>query len=132
MNLAATVDGVIQDWTRHFQDNWSDFCHLKVLSFHYNKGDMMTNNTDPTNPALLLPVQDGNANKMRKQGDKFVCMQLCLDCVTGHSFEVCCTFPSCEVEGLVRPRIQCFSCLRKLDIILFQEDAQIICDTRIS
>ena len=35
LNLAVTMDGVIQDWTRHFQDHWSDFCHLKVLSFHF-------------------------------------------------------------------------------------------------
>ena len=62
LNLAAMMDGVIQDWTRHFQDNWSDFCHLKVLSFHDTKGDMMTNTTDTTNPAVILPVQDGNAN----------------------------------------------------------------------
>ncbi len=25
LNLAATMGGVIQDWTRHFQDNWSYF-----------------------------------------------------------------------------------------------------------
>jgi hypothetical protein len=66
------MGGVIQDWTRHFQDNWSDFRHLKVLSFHDTKGDMMTNTTDPTNPAVLLPVQDGNINDFRKQGVKFV------------------------------------------------------------
>ena len=25
LNLAATMDGVIQDWTRHFQDCWYNF-----------------------------------------------------------------------------------------------------------
>jgi hypothetical protein len=40
---------------------------------------MMTNTTDPTNPAVLLPVQDGNVNNCCKQGVKFVCMQLRLD-----------------------------------------------------
>jgi hypothetical protein len=79
LNLAVTMDGVIQDWTRYFQDHWSDFRHLRVLSFHDTKGDMMTNNTDPTNPAILLPVQDGNANDQRKQGVKFDRVQLRLD-----------------------------------------------------
>jgi hypothetical protein len=79
LNLAATMDGVIQDWTRHFQDNWCEFCHLTVLSFHDIKGDMMTNTTDPANPAVLLPVQDGNVNNCRKQGVKFVCVHPHLD-----------------------------------------------------
>ena len=56
LNLAATKDGVIQDWTRNFQDHWFDFCHLKILSFHDTKGDMMTNTTNPTDPTRLLPV----------------------------------------------------------------------------
>ena len=25
LNLAATMDGVIQDWTRYFQEHWFDF-----------------------------------------------------------------------------------------------------------
>ena len=33
LNLAATMDGVLQDWTRHFQDHWSDFRHLKSQGF---------------------------------------------------------------------------------------------------
>jgi hypothetical protein len=40
LNLAATMDGVLQEWTRYFQDHWSDFRHLKILSFHDTKGDM--------------------------------------------------------------------------------------------
>ena len=71
LNLAATMDGVIQDWTRFFQDNWYNSRHLKVLSFHDTKGDMMTKTTDPANPAVLLPVQDGNVTDCRKQGVKF-------------------------------------------------------------
>ena len=79
LNLAATMDGVIQDWTRYFQDNWFNFCHLKILSFHDTKGDMMTNTTNLTDPTGLLPVQDGNVNNCRKQGVKFVRVQLLLD-----------------------------------------------------
>ena len=67
LNLAATMD------------HWFDFRHLKVLSFHDTKGDMLTNTTDATNPAVLLPVQDGPVNDCRKQGDKFVRVQLRLD-----------------------------------------------------
>ena len=79
LNLAATMDGVIQDWIRHFQDCWYDFRHLKVLSFHDTKGDMITNTTSPSDPTILLPVQDGNAADQRKQGVKFVRVQLRLD-----------------------------------------------------
>jgi hypothetical protein len=40
---------------------------------------MMTNTTNPNNPAVLLPVQDGNANDCHKQGVKCVQVQLSLD-----------------------------------------------------
>jgi len=79
LNLAATMDGVIQDWTRHFQDNWSNFRHLKVLSYYDTKGDMMTDTTALTDPTILLPVQDGNVADSRKQGVNFVRVQLRLD-----------------------------------------------------
>ena len=53
---------------------------------------MITNTTNATNPAVLLPVQDGNVDDCRKQGVKFVCVQLRLDfssmaifSVTSHS-----------------------------------------------
>ncbi len=39
----------------------------------------MTNTTNPNNPAVLLPVQDGNANDCHKQGVKCVQVQLSLD-----------------------------------------------------
>jgi len=38
LNLSVTVDGVIQDWLRHFYDRWSDFPCLSILSFHNTKG----------------------------------------------------------------------------------------------
>ncbi len=59
LNLAATMDGVLHEWTRYFSDHWFEFCHLKVLSFHDTKGDIITNTTNATDPARLLPVQDG-------------------------------------------------------------------------
>ena len=39
----------------------------------------MTTTTDPTDPTRLLPVQDGNVNDWRKQGVKFVHVQLHLE-----------------------------------------------------
>ena len=79
LNLAATMDGVLQEWTRYFQDHWYYFRHLKILSFHDTKGDMMSDTTSKTEPARLLPVQDGNVADCRKQGVKFVRVQLRLD-----------------------------------------------------
>ena len=40
---------------------------------------MMTDTTSPTDPTILLPVQDGNVADSRKQGVKFVRVQLRLD-----------------------------------------------------
>jgi hypothetical protein len=40
---------------------------------------MITNTTSPTDPTILLPAQDGDAANQRKQGVKFVCVQLRLD-----------------------------------------------------
>jgi len=40
---------------------------------------MITTTTKVTNPAVLLPVQDGKPEDCRKQGVKFVCVQLRLD-----------------------------------------------------
>jgi hypothetical protein len=34
LNLSAIVDGVLGDWTRHFQRAWCNFANLTILSFH--------------------------------------------------------------------------------------------------
>jgi len=41
LNLSVMVDGVIQDWLRHFYDRWSDFSRLSILSFHNTKARPM-------------------------------------------------------------------------------------------
>ena len=82
LNLAMAMDGILQEWTRYFHDHWADFRHLKILSFHDTKGDMISNTTSMTDPVRLLPVQDGNAANCCKQGVKFVRVQLCLDFLT--------------------------------------------------
>jgi len=72
LNLVATLDGVIHDWFRYYQDSWYNFKCLKVLRFHDIKGDIITNTTAPQGPTILLPVQDGNVVGCRKQNVKFI------------------------------------------------------------
>ena len=84
LNLSAMVDGVIQDWLRHFYDRWSDFSHLSILSFHNTKGTQAVDTTEAANTAILLPVFDGAVMDCRKNV-KFVRVQLSisfLDLVT--------------------------------------------------
>jgi hypothetical protein len=69
------VDGVIQDWLRHFQDRWSDFSRLSILSFHNTRGKQAFDTTDAANTAILLPVVGGTVTDCRKNV-KFVHMQL--------------------------------------------------------
>ncbi len=75
LNLSAMVDGVIQDWLRHFQDRWSDFSRLSILSFHNTRGKQAFDTTDAANTAILLPVVGGAITDCRKNV-KFVHMQL--------------------------------------------------------
>ena len=75
LNLSATVDGVIQDWLRHFYDRWSDFSLLSILKFHNTKGTQAINTTDAADTVILLPVVDGPVADCRKNV-KFVHVQL--------------------------------------------------------
>jgi hypothetical protein len=38
LNLSSIVDGVLGDWTRHFQRAWCNFTNLTILSFHNDAG----------------------------------------------------------------------------------------------
>jgi hypothetical protein len=78
-NLSATVDGTINDWFRFFYDSWFDFSKLTILSFHNVKGDIVPDTTDPGDPAILFPVQDGILSDCRKKDIKFDRVQLTLD-----------------------------------------------------
>jgi hypothetical protein len=79
LNLSATVDGTINNWFPFFYDSWFDFLRLTILSFHNVKGDIVPDTTDPGNPTILLPVQDGILSDCRKKDIKFVRIQLTLD-----------------------------------------------------
>ncbi len=75
LNLSAMVDGVINNWLRHFYDRWFNFSHLSILSFHDTKDDQVKDTTDMGDPSILLPAVDGAIGNRRKNV-KFVRVQL--------------------------------------------------------
>jgi hypothetical protein len=79
LNLAATVDGVRDDWLRFFHDSWCDFSRLAVLSFHNDAGDQIIDTTTAANTAILLPVVDGVIVNCRRLNIKFVRVQINFD-----------------------------------------------------
>jgi hypothetical protein len=78
LNLSAIVDGVLGDWNCHFRQNWCNFSHLTILSFHSSAGTQVHNTTNPNDSAMLLPVVNGPYADCRKQV-QFVRVQLNLD-----------------------------------------------------
>jgi hypothetical protein len=78
LNLSAMVDGVINNWVRHFYDRWFNFSRLIILSFHDTKGDQVNDSTEGGDPSVLLPMVDGAVGTCRKIV-KFVCVQLSVD-----------------------------------------------------
>ncbi len=79
LNLSATVDGTITNWFCFFYNSWFDFFKLTILSFHNVKGDIVNDTIEGADPAVLLPVQDGNLSNCRKKYVNFVCVQLTID-----------------------------------------------------
>jgi hypothetical protein len=72
LNLAVTMDGVIHNWLRRYQDGWYNFKYLKVLSFRDVKGDIITNTKARNGPTISLGVLNGNFVDCCKQNIKFV------------------------------------------------------------
>ena len=54
LNLAATVDGVQDDWLCFFHDSWCDFSRLAILSFHNDKGDLNRRHDDGRRPGYSV------------------------------------------------------------------------------
>jgi hypothetical protein len=81
MNLMLTAEAGLADWERKLSKNWSNFQHLRILSWHDEKGTRINNTTIPGASSILLPVQDGNVAGCRSPGVKFVRIQLELDFV---------------------------------------------------
>jgi hypothetical protein len=78
LNLSASVEGMIKEWLWFFQDSWFDFSLLQILSFYNDTGGQVNNTMTVTNPAILLPLQDGPINDCHK-AIKFVRVQLNLN-----------------------------------------------------
>ena len=58
LNLNVIINGVLGDWTRHFQQAWCNFDNLTILSFHNDAGAQV-NDTTAADLAIFLPVIDG-------------------------------------------------------------------------
>jgi len=78
LNLSAVVDGVLGDWTRHFQRAWCNFANLTILSFHNDAGNQV-NETIAADSAVLLPVVDGQVTDCHKKNIRFIRVQLNLN-----------------------------------------------------
>jgi hypothetical protein len=77
LDLSASVEGMIKEWLRLFQDSWFDFNHLTILSFHSDTGAQVNDTTEDADPAVLLPLVNGNLDTCCK-AIKFVRVQLSL------------------------------------------------------
>jgi hypothetical protein len=60
------------DWQNWSDENWFDFCHLVIQSFHNSAGAQINNTTTDVNPSILLPVQNGPVAACRKPNVCFV------------------------------------------------------------
>jgi len=79
LNLAATVDGVRDDWLCFFHDSWCDLSRLAILNFHNDAGAQINDTTTAANTAILLPVIDGVLTNCSKSNVRFVRVQITLD-----------------------------------------------------
>jgi hypothetical protein len=79
LNLQATLDGVVNDWLRFFNNHWCDFRHLTILSFHTTTGDVIKDLTTAADPDVLPPVQDRNIAQCWRPNIKFVRVQISLN-----------------------------------------------------
>jgi hypothetical protein len=82
LSLSATVNGTLGNWDHHFNRNWCNFAHLSILSYHNDAGAQVVDTVTAADSAVLLPVQDGTADKCRRAIIKFARIQLNLDFFT--------------------------------------------------
>ena len=79
LNASSTVEGILSDWRRFFQERWLDFAHLSILSFHNSKGDRIDTTTTAADNRVLLPIVNGPVADCRKEDICYVCVQCVLD-----------------------------------------------------
>ena len=73
LNASLTVEGILSDWCRYFQECWMDFAHLTILSFHNSRGNWTDDTTIAGDAQVLLLVQDGALpTTCHKQDKRFV------------------------------------------------------------
>jgi len=79
LNASSTVEGILSDWRRFFQERWLDFAHLSILSFHNSKGDRIDTTTTAADNRVLLPIVNGPVADCRKEDIRYVRVQCVLD-----------------------------------------------------
>jgi hypothetical protein len=62
LNLCSTMEGLISDWGRFFKEQWMDFNHLMILSFHKCNDERLNNTKVAGHPEILLWVINGLVN----------------------------------------------------------------------
>ena len=72
LNCSAVAEGLMFDWTNHFDSAWFNFANLSILSFHGSDGCPITNTTVAGDPTILLPVQNGAVAGCRQGDVRFV------------------------------------------------------------
>jgi hypothetical protein len=78
LNLSASIEGMIKEWLQFFEDSWSNFCCLQLLSFHNKNGNPVNNTSTAANPAVMLPLINDTREHYSK-AIKFAHVQLSLE-----------------------------------------------------
>lgn len=81
LNSSTLCEGVTADFQNVLNEKWADLTDgsLAVVSFHDSSGAVMNNTTDPANPSVLLPVQNGPVNACRQSDVSFARIQGSID-----------------------------------------------------
>ena len=79
LDLMLTAEASLSDWERRLARNWYNFAHLTIISWHDGRGRVINNTTVADNPAVLLPIQNGNIADCHAEGVTFVRVSLALD-----------------------------------------------------
>jgi hypothetical protein len=67
LNASSTVEVILSDWQRYFNERWMTFNFLTILSFHNSQGARIDDTTIAGNPQVLKPVQNGVVGASRSQ-----------------------------------------------------------------
>jgi hypothetical protein len=79
LDLMLTAKSSLSDWEQRLTRNWYNFANLVIISWHNGRGGVINNTALADNPAVLLPVQNGNTTDCCAEGVKFVWVNLALD-----------------------------------------------------